>query len=56
MFDKTFIENLVREYYQEGTDEQIRVVLDRLLRESEIEIYNKIRELVNEDRKAPQDK
>lgn len=51
MFDKTILENLVRKYYPEGTEKQIHIVLDELLREGEIEIHRKIRELVNEDRK-----
>lgn len=50
MFDKTILENLVRKYYPEGTEKQIHIVLDELLREGEIEIHRKIRELVNEDR------
>lgn len=50
MFDKTIMESLVRQYYPEGTDRQIQIVLDELLREGEIEIHKKIRELVQEDR------
>ena len=50
LFDKTILESLVRKYYPEGTERQIGIVLDELLREGEIEIHRKIRELVNEDR------
>lgn len=54
MFDHVILENLIRKYYPEGTDEQIGIVMDQLLWEAEIDMHRRIRKLINENRRSLQ--
>ena len=44
------VKQLVKKYFTEASDEQIEILLEELVRESEVMIHAKIRELVNCER------
>lgn len=50
MFKQQDLRNLVKKYFTEANNEQIEILLAELVREIEIMIHAKIRELVNSER------